>query len=158
MVQVMSRKSLWQRLAAGLFAAMVMAVSFVAAGPASPAQAVTCRTITNVPQQGTFNDGSLSNYYQAYSSIYTVPGSSVSGCIHINVTNVRTTGADNSDCGWFRVRFYPTSGGNYATSWQLKCASSSEVVAIATDVINGTRYRVEWGERYNINTVFNIRD
>lgn len=158
MIKAIRKRSVWQRLAVGLCAAVVTAVSLVAAGPASPAQAVTCRTITNVPQVGTFNDGTLSNYYQAYSAIYTVPGSSVSGCIHINVNDVRTTGADNSNCGWFRVRFYPTSGGNYPTSWVLKCASSSQVVAIATDVINGTRYRVEWGERYNINTVFNVRD
>jgi hypothetical protein len=158
MVNTMRQQSIWQRLAIGLSIAVLTAVGLVAAGPASPAQAVTCRTISNVPEQGTFNDGSLSNYYQAYSAIYTVPGSSVSGCIHINVNNVRTTGADTSNCGWFRVRFYPTSGGNYATSWQLKCASSSQVVAIATDVLNGTRYRVEWGERYNINTVFNVRD
>lgn len=138
---------------------MVMAASLVAVSPAPSASAVTCRTITNVPQQGTFNDGTLSNYYQAYSSIYTVPGSGTSGCIHINVNNVRTSGpVTDPTCGWFRVRFYPSSGGNYATSWQIKCASSSQVVAIATDVINGTRYRVEWGERYNINTVFNVRD
>jgi hypothetical protein len=144
-----------------LFLLVVLTVGMFAAFTAEAA-AVTCRTITNVPQVGSFQDGSLSNYGIAYSAQYTVPGSSVSGCIHINVTNVRSSGsgvpAEDATCGWFRVRFYPTSGGNYATSWVKRCASSSQVVAIATDVINGTRYRVEWGERYNINTVFNVRD
>jgi hypothetical protein len=140
-----------------LFLLVAVTVGMFAAFTAEAA-AVTCRTITNVPQVGSFQDGSLSNYGIAYSAVYTVPGSSVSGCIHINVNNVRSTGADPGNCAYFRVRFYPSSGGNFATTWQVKCASSSQVVAIATDVINGTRYRVEWGERYNINVVFNVRD
>ena len=159
MVRAMSKQSLWGRMAVGLCAVMVMAVSFVAIGPASSVSAVTCRNIVNVPQAGTFDDGSLSNMYQAYSATYTVPGSSVSGCVHINVTNVNTTGpVTDPRCGWFRVRFYPSSGGSSTNSWQYKCAPSGTVVAIATNVLNGTKYRVEWGERWNINTTFTIRD
>lgn len=41
----------------------------------------------------------------------------------------------------FRIRFYPSSGGNYANSWKHVVFGGYTI--LATDVANGTLYRVE---------------
>lgn len=45
----------------------------------------------------------------------------------------------------FRIRFYPSSGGNYANSW--KYVNFGGYTILATDVANGTLYRVEGVEQ-----------
>lgn len=80
--------------------------------------------------------GSASGY--SYSPLGQVPFSP-NGCEDINVT------CGVSQCGDYRVRFYPSSGGNYANSWKSPpCGQSWCYVAAATDVQNGTWFRIEW--------------
>jgi len=74
----------------------------------------------------------------AYSPLFTVP-SSPDGCEDINVS------CGVSQCGDYRVRFYPSSGGNFANAWTgPPCGQSWCYVAVATNVLNGTNYRIEW--------------
>lgn len=77
--------------------------------------------------------------HYSYSPLGQVP-SSPNGCEDINVDN----GYDGN-AGYYRVRFYPSSGGNYANSWKpASCAQSWCYVAAATNVVNGTWFRIEW--------------
>lgn len=85
----------------------------------------------------TGSGGNASGY--SYSPLFTVPGSPYTGCEDINVS------CGVTQCGDYRIRFYPSSGGNYANSWKSPpCGQSWCYVAAATDVVNGTNYRVEW--------------
>lgn len=54
---------------------------------------------------------------------------------------------------WFRVRFFPSSGGSYVNSWKSNNIGVSQNLIIATSVGNGTRYRVETQQRYNTGTI-----
>lgn len=83
--------------------------------------------------------GGWSGTDYAYSPKGQVPFSP-DGCEDINV-----------DCGWlsgcgeYRVRFYPSSGGSYVNSWKAPpCAQSWCAVAAATNVVNGTWFRIEY--------------
>ena len=61
-------------------------------------------------------------------------------CEDINVSN-----GDHGNGGFYRVRFYPSSGGNYANSWKsAPCAQRWCYVPAATNVADGTWFRIEW--------------
>lgn len=127
---------------------LAMAVGMITVAPAKSASAVTCRNIVNPVEAVRFAEN---DYQVGASYIQTVPPSSVSGCLHINVKNITQSGDDlYPHCAWFRVRFYPSSGGSYANDWQWRCSTppNGSNVAIATDVLNGTQYRVEYQTRY----------
>jgi hypothetical protein len=46
------------------------------------------------------------------------------------------------DWTW-RVRFYPSSGGSYVNAWKVAPCPNYCSVVIATNVANGTRFRIE---------------
>ena len=79
-----------------------------------------------------------------YTSKLKVPYRSDSNCNDINITNIVVPGDSTHEttCVNFRVRFYPIEGGNSATGWKTFCTGSSWKEA-ATNVINGTIYRIE---------------
>lgn len=75
-----------------------------------------------------------------YSSKYTVP--SWSTCHDINATTFTSWDGTITYCRNVRVRFYPSSGGSYTNSWKNICHGST-LKPIATNVANGTVYRIE---------------
>ncbi|HSX33678.1 MAG TPA: hypothetical protein VLF91_05070 [Candidatus Saccharimonadales bacterium] len=114
---------------------------------AEHALAVTCRNTLNPSQAGTtsYVDEHGITIHYGYTYQFTVP--STSGCIDINIVNVTSNYGDNQQhCMVARVRFYPTSGPSYPNDWQSRCSVPPNGVpeAIATDVLNGTKYRVEY--------------
>jgi hypothetical protein len=126
-------------------AAMVVAMGLTAVLPAEGASAVTCRVFTPVID---FYEGG-----QRATKIYYVPGSSVSGCKDINIRNVKNLDVPGDYCATFRVQMFPTSGGDFYTDPKTVCSrdpdgsgpANGPVVPIATNVINGTKYRVWYG-------------
>lgn len=121
-----------------------LGVMFVAA-PA--ADAVSCRVFT--PVQAYYEGGRVAT------NEYTVPGAAVSGCKDINVRNIQNMDpsmpATHPDkyCGTFLVEFNPSngSGPTYTTPKRL-CSkdpagsANGPVAPVATNVLNGTKYRV----------------
>jgi hypothetical protein len=102
-----------------------------------------CRRIDfGTTNQTAYVPGGTVAYY--YTAKLRIPYNSSSDCHDINVTNIRVPAdtATPNPCVYFRVRFYPTSGGNYVTTWRMSCGGTTWR-QIATDVINGTYYRVE---------------
>jgi hypothetical protein len=53
--------------------------------------------------------------------------------------NIHKNNQWENTCGAFRVRFYPSSGGEFVNGWRNMCGSG----IVATDVLNGTRFRIE---------------
>jgi hypothetical protein len=122
--------------------AVMAAFAVVLAMPASASALPSgCRQI-NVIRAGAFSGGGET---YSYSAQYITP--SWSACRDINITNVYNNDVPPGDpfehCAYFRVRFYPTSGGNWATSWVHRCTQIPNSSTIATNVLNGTKYRVE---------------
>jgi hypothetical protein len=128
--------------------AMVAGSLFVPALGLGQAHAAGCRVITNPAQAGIFQVGE--EEYIGYTNHYYVP--STSACGDINVQNISFRGyrsVGSYHCGDFRVRFYPSSGGSYTNSFTHACSYGTStnpgpVVPIATNVANGTQYRVEY--------------
>jgi hypothetical protein len=129
---------------------LAMVIGLVGVAPASKAAAVTCRNIVNPAEAVRYDEGG--DYLVGASQPYFVPPSSQSGCLHINVKNI-TNHADVTDphCNYFRVRFYPSAGGTYTNDWQWRCSTppNGTNVAVATDVLSNTMYRVEYQTRWN---------
>lgn len=122
-----------------------------AAVPAASASAVSCRVFTS--KSGGYEGGGV------YSKTYTVPGASVSGCKDINVRNIQNLQVAGDNCATFKVQFFPTSGDSYYGNSKTVCSKGPDgpVVPIATDVLNGTVYRIwhgvenqEWTHKYQI--------
>jgi|GEM_PF-1685954 len=126
--------------------ALVIALGLTPIAPAGTASAVTCRVFT--PAQDFYEAGSVAT------AIYFVPGSSVSGCRDINVRNIKNLNVAGDYCATFRVQMFPVGGGDFYTNPKTVCSQDPDgtgpangpVVPIATNVINGTKYRV-W---YNV--------
>lgn len=88
-------------------------------------------------------DGVASLYYYE-TTTHTIPSSS--GCADVN-------SIAHPSCDAHRVRFYPSSGDPYVSSWVNDCDGPTVIV---TNVLNGTKYRNEaFG---NIDTHFHIED
>jgi hypothetical protein len=138
---------------------LLTGVGFSLGPGASSASAIACRSVVNPPEAVRYNEGTG---VVGASPIYTVPGSSVSGCADINVVNVFQDGPQYGiSCAFFRVRFFPSAGGNYANSWRSVCSNgpNGPVVPIATSILNGTRYRVEYQLNGGMYTpTYTIRD
>jgi hypothetical protein len=131
-------------------------VAFVLGGvvavlPAASASAVSCRVQT--AQSAGYAAGAV------YSKIYYVPGASVSGCKDINVRNIQNLQVAGDHCATFKVQFFPTWGDPYYGKPKTVCSKgpNGPVVPIATNVINGTKYRIwhnvenlDWTHRYQI--------
>jgi hypothetical protein len=136
-------RNVLQRLVLGL--TMVVGLSFVPGAGLGQAHAGGCRVVTNPTQVGTYAYNTEATV--GYTGHYYVP--SWSACGDINIQNVTFRGYRSSEsyhCGTFWVRFYPSSGGSYTNSHKYVCStgSSGPVVPIATNVANGTQYRVEY--------------
>jgi hypothetical protein len=124
---------------------MVAGFSFVQGAGLGHAHAAGCRVIANPAQAGTYAYNTEATV--GYTGHYYVP--STSACVDINVQNITFRGyrsAESYHCGTFWVRFYPSSGGSYTNSHKYVCSTgpSGPVVPIATNVANGTQYRVEY--------------
>jgi hypothetical protein len=131
----------------GMFVvAMVAAVLGVNIGPgvgvASAVSLSDCHKITN-PKQSVWYAymPEYLDYYSWTENTFTVPNTSA--CHDINIGNIKKYSGTiaNNGCGWFRVRFYPSSGTDYVNDWQWRCSGTTDT--IATNVLNGTKYRVE---------------
>lgn len=121
----------------GLFALFVLTFVF-AFGPSVSQASAACHTANlSTPSAAGYTDG----YY--YSDQFIVP--SWSTCHDINIRNL-TGNYGYYGRAFVRVRFYPSSGGNYPNGGTIVDSDNSfnNDVVIASDVNNGTRYRVEW--------------
>jgi hypothetical protein len=123
-------------LLTGLAAVSLLGGAISFALPASSAAAFTCRV------QSATSAGSEAGW--VYSSIYYVPNASVSGCNDINVRNIQNQTVPSDHCATFKVQFFPTWGQPYYGTTKTVCSTGSNgpIVPIATDVLNGTKYRI----------------
>lgn len=119
-----------------LLVAAIAAAAVIA--PAAPARAddgtwTGCAQVQAITQTYTSQDG---GYW--YTLGYNVPYSWESSCNDISV--------GNSYSGAFQVRtrFYLSNGTNYANSWKTACSLCW--APAATDVLNGTHFRLEFRE------------
>lgn len=132
----------WQKIVAVLAALVALVGGGVAvAGPAAAdddGEFPSCQDWTAVvggPGREVLGS-TVDNYYAHTDTVY-VPGS-WSACEDINVSQAFDT--------WrWRVRFYPSSGGNYVNAWKGGCDIC--IVLAATNVANGTRFRLE-GQKF----------
>lgn len=140
-----------KKTATGLAVIALLLGTVFAALPAAGAAAVNCRVFTS--QSDGYEAGAV------YSKTYYVPGVSVSGCKDINVRNVQNLQVASDTCATFKVQFFPTWGSPYYGSSKKVCSKgpSGPVVPIATNVLNGTKYRIwhdvenlAWTHRYQI--------
>jgi hypothetical protein len=101
------------------------------ASAATPCEHFTTSTLTLDAKTGIYS-----------SAKHTVPSNST--CHDINIQSVTPT-AGTSRCFSLRVRFYPTTSASYANSWRYKCFTAGDTTlrVIATDVLDGTSYRLE---------------
>ena len=130
-------------------AILLFGVSFTMFAAPSVASAAGCRTVTHF----LINPGQDNGVNYLYTQIMTVPSNSP--CNDINIRAITELPPNTGHCGNFRVRFYPSSGAVYTNAYQFKCsdpAAGSPLHVIASNVANGTRYRVEaqanWVSRY----------
>jgi len=125
-----------KRLLTGVVAVGFLAGILSLALPASSVAAYTCRV------QSAISAGSEAGW--VYSNIYYVPGSAVSACTDINVRNIQNQTVPGDHCTTFKVQFFPTSGKPYYNTPKKVCSTGSKgaVVPIATNVLNGTKYRI----------------
>lgn len=108
-------------------------------GPGVTKAEASCRTIVNPPTVGSFP---LDDTAVLYTDQYTVPSSSVSTCHDINIRDISYDNG-NPACAYFGVWFFPSSGMSYINKWTYICTATSHVdIPIATNVLNGTHYRV----------------
>jgi hypothetical protein len=127
---------------------MVVGSLFVPIVGLGQVHAAGCRVITNPTQVGTYAYNTEAPV--GYTGHYYVP--STSACGDINVQNITFRGyrsAESYHCGTFWVRFYPSSGGSYTNSHKYACSTGTStnpgpVIPIATNVANGTQYRIEY--------------
>lgn len=111
----------------------------MATTPAGVVPATACHTYTITSQAGTYTSGGDVIGYTAQHSF--VRGS----CIDINVSDVYVVDGVNGVVGTeMRVRFYPSSGGSYVNGWTIMQLASPTWQVVASDVLNGTKYRLEW--------------
>lgn len=134
---------------------LAMASTLLGVGAASPALAddkgkaggvgiQSCvyysSTGANTPYGGGNYSGSGDWY--AYSPTWTKP--SWSSCNDIQSPYRNGSGAYPTPLNtWFRVRFYPSSGGSYANSWKSNNIGVSQNLIIATNVASGAVFRIE---------------
>jgi len=125
-----------KRLLTGLVAVSLVAGATNLVLPASSASAYTCRV------QSAVSAGSEAGW--VYSSIYYVPNTSVSACKDINVRNIQNQTVPSDHCATFKVQFFPTWGDPYYGTPKLACSTGSNgtIVPIATNVLDGTKYRI----------------
>lgn len=124
--------------------AMFLVAGLVAGPFASSASAVTCRQYNEAAPFNGFGYYDSKTWY-GKGLMRIVPGSATSSCAHINVTNINGGVGTGGHCAYFHVLFYSTSDVLlYTTAATYVCATTA-VVAIATDVINGTHYMIEGG-------------
>lgn len=153
MIKTLKRIIKNKHLAAIGLSAVVLSlgVMFVAA-PA--ANAVTCRVFT--PTFEPYEGGRVSTTEN------TVPGAAVSGCKDINVRNIQNMDPSmpvthpDKYCGKFLVQMNPSNGsGPIYTTVKRLCSkdpagsANGPVMPVATNVINGTKYKV----LYNITSL-----
>jgi len=125
-----------KKLLAGTLAISLLAGAISLAVPTASASAYTCRV------QNATSAGSEAGW--VHSSTYYVPNTSVSACKDINVRNIQNQQVAGDHCATFKVQFFPTSGQPYYGKAKQVCSkgSTGPVVPIATNVLDGTKYRI----------------
>jgi hypothetical protein len=143
MLQIKKQLGKVRYIAAVGLATLAVAAGITSVAPAKSASAVTCRVFT--PATNLYEGGQVTSR-----NTHHVPGKGVSGCVDINVRNIKNNNVAGDYCGTFRVQFFPTSGGSYYNSPKFVCSKDPDgagpangpVIPIATNVLNGTEYRV----------------
>ena len=145
-------QQIMQRLCKGRYVAMLslatlaLVLGITPIAPAETALAHGCRVYAAV-----------GDFYEAgaiATKIEYVPNSTRSSCKDINVRNIKNQNVAGDYCATFKVQMFPTSGGDFYTNPKTVCSQDPDgagpangpVMPIATDVLNGTKYRV-W---YNV--------
>lgn len=122
----------------GIVAVFAFALLF-AFGPNVTQASAACRT----QQPAQAGEGYDENgQYIGFTFQQTVPGWST--CHDINVRDLSFENGNPVPYLYFRVRFYPSSGGSYPNNWTPVEGTIHYDVPIATNVLDGTKYRVEW--------------
>lgn len=120
-----------------LIATLTLLAGTAIAGSPAHADDGTWDECSNVVAAANYQTEQDGGYW--YTVGYNVPSSEWSDCEDISIT------AAGSGALTVRIRFYPKNCGvgcNYANSWKSVCHICW--VAAATDVINGTHFRVEF--------------
>jgi len=144
MLQILKHIRKGKYLAVLGLASLLGALGIATLAPPASASAATCRVFTS--ESAGYEGGAV------YSKTYTVPNTSVSGCKDINVRNIQNLQVPGDTCATFRVQFFPTWGDPYYGSPKTVCSknpagsANGPVVPIATNVLDGTKYRI-W---YNV--------
>lgn len=143
----------WKRITAVL---AVLAVGVLGAAPAavaddkSKAALAACEYISNTGTGYPYGGNLAADY--AYGPQFTTH--SWSGCVDIQSPRRERFGPYPTTFNtWFRVRFFPSSGGSYANSWKSNDIDPSANLIIATNVANGTKFRIETQRRLAGGTV-----
>lgn len=128
-------------IAASFAAATLLAGALALALPVASAAALSCHVFNAEPAG--YEAGMV------YSKTYYVP--SWSQCKDINIRNVQNQQVASDHCATFKVQFFPTWGDPYYGKSKTVCSKgpNGPVVPIATDVKNGTKYRI-W---YNVENI-----
>jgi hypothetical protein len=141
MIQILKHLRKGKYLAILSVTTLALAVSFTTAvAPTANAAAVHCHVFT--AGEGSYEAGKV---IVPKNSVYTVPGTSTSGCVDINIRNVQNLNVKGDNCATFQVVMYPSNGSDpYYSKPKFVCSKGPDgpVVPIATNVLNGTKYRV----------------
>ena len=144
MVQTLKQLCSSTHLALLGLVSLLGAIGIATLAPPAGAAAVSCRVFTS--ESAGYEAGAV------YSKYYYVPTTSVSGCKDINIRNVQNLQIPGDNCATFKVQFFPTWGNPYYGPSKTICSkdpagsASGPVVPLATDVLDGTKYRI-W---YNV--------
>lgn len=125
---------------------LTLALLIGSAAVAAPAHADTSGEVASCSQgEGgigwPYSGGEYTGSGDWYAYSFNLITLSSSACEDIQIVNPYSMSPSMK----FRIRFYPSSGGNYANSWKHVVFGGYTI--LATDVANGTLYRVEGVEQ-----------
>jgi hypothetical protein len=104
----------------------------------------SCRTVSNTGTGAPYGGGLYTGAgeWYAYGPMFTVPSSS--SCNDIQLPYRNNSGPyPCTPNTWFRVRFFPSSGGSWTPGWYSNNINVFANLILATNVANGTKYRIE---------------
>lgn len=131
-----------------VLAALVVALSTGALTVAGPASAHDAQPPCAWVSLGLYDGAGTLNGFQVWTSHsqLTVPSTA---CSDIYLTHVATCATGVQESWQARVRFYPASGGSYVNNWVGGYGGGwfngdfHTLVIVASNVANGTKYKVE---------------
>lgn len=146
----MKTNATWRQRIGVLAMAILLPLAAIAAIPTAKVSADASASLAGCHKytDSTAHLGSTGNYQ--YTNTHTVPTSS--GCNDINISYINGSGGPDGNCGYFWVTFFPASGGSTDGAHKYMC-SSSTLKVLASDVRNGTKYRINNSNNIYIYTV-----